>query len=107
MAETTRATPPAASRTIGSRAARRMAGEVWRDAGCAPLVLEVHLHRELHLPRVAHALAQEAVEVEEARADERVDVVLAVEGVEHLDRGDDLHVFPRLEGPHEPPVEGE
>src|SRR5215216_4185476 len=42
-------------------------------------------HRQLNLSRIADALSQEPVEVEESRRDERVDVVGVVESIEHLD----------------------
>src|SRR6266581_3294073 len=46
---------------------------------------ERHLYRELRLPRVADALPEEAVEVEERRRRQRVNVVGVVERVEHLE----------------------
>jgi len=42
---------------------------------------------KLGLQRVAHALAQEAVKVEQPWRNQRVDVVFVVEAVEHLDHG--------------------
>ena len=46
---------------------------------------ERKLHSQLQLPGIADALAQEAVEVEQRCGGQRVNVVLAVEGIEHLD----------------------
>src|SRR5918912_1158638 len=71
------------------------------------LPLEDELDGELKLARVADALAQEAVEVEEAGRDERVDVVRVVEGIEHLDDGDERHRLGEVEGALESPVERE
>src|SRR5262245_32149927 len=68
--------------------------------------LERHLHAELRLPRVADALAQEAVEVEQRGRGERVHVVRVVEGIEHLEAGDDLSTS-QLELTLETPVERE
>src|SRR5262245_61067375 len=68
--------------------------------------LERHLHAELRLPRVADALAQEAVEVEQRWRRERVHVVRVVEGVEHLETGNDLSAS-QLELALETPVERE
>src|SRR5262245_54968053 len=68
--------------------------------------LERHLHAKLRLPRVADALPQEAVEVEEAGRRQRIDVVRVVEGVEHLETGNDLSPS-QLERTLETPVERE
>src|SRR4030095_13815108 len=68
--------------------------------------LERHLHAELRLPRVADALAQEAVEVEEAGRRQRVHVIRVVEGVEHLETRNDLSTS-QLERTLEAPVERE
>src|SRR5215475_6579583 len=68
--------------------------------------LERHLHAELRLPWVADALAQEAVEVEEPGRRQRVDVVPVVEGVEHLEAGNDLRTS-QLERTLETPIERE
>ena len=48
------------------------------------------LYRQLHLARIADALPQEPVEVEQRRRRQRVDVVGVVERVEHLEARDDL-----------------
>ena len=53
--------------------------------------LKLEAHRQLRLPRIAYALAQEAVEVEKGRRTEGVDIVLVVEGVEHLKPRDQRH----------------
>src|SRR5687767_2327727 len=73
-----------------------------------PRNLEHHLHRELGLPRIADTRPQEAVEVEQGRRAERVDVVAVVERVEHLDDRDDFdRAAVQTERPRETPVEGE
>src|SRR5712691_2303637 len=69
--------------------------------------LEREPKRDLQLTRVAHAQAQEAVEVEERGRAQGVDVVLAVESVEHLDDGYEGRAPPELDGPLQPPVERE
>src|SRR5262245_4728330 len=66
--------------------------------------LERHLHAKLRLSRVADALAQEAVEVEQRGRCERVHVVCVVEGVEHLEAGNDLRTS-QLKRTLETPVE--
>src|SRR6266496_1931336 len=71
------------------------------------LLLEREPDRDLQLTRVAHPQAQEAVEVEERGRAQGVDVVLAVEGVEHLDDGYEGRAPPELDGPLQPPVERE
>src|SRR5262245_18403624 len=68
--------------------------------------LERHLHAKLRLPRVADALAQEAVEVEEPWRRQRVAVVRVDERVEHLEAGNDLSTS-ELELTLETPVERE
>src|SRR6185437_8526930 len=64
-------------------------------------------NRQLHLTRIAHALTQEAVEIEQPRRDERVDVVRVVEGIEHLDHRDDRETFAQSERPLNTPVKRE
>src|ERR1700745_2612921 len=61
--------------------------------------LELEAQRELCLTRVAHAKAQEAVEVEECRSRERVDVVLVVERVEHFHLRNDRKALAEAERP--------
>lgn len=61
------------------------------------LGLELQADRKLGLPRVAHANAEEAVEVEELRRRQRIHVVLVVEGVEHLELGHDAETFAEME----------
>src|SRR5690349_10812978 len=68
--------------------------------------LERHLHAQLRLPRVADALAQEAVEVEQRWRRQRVHVVRVVEGVEHLEARNDLRTS-EPERTLETPVERE
>src|SRR6185369_9555608 len=53
------------------------------------------------------ALTQEAVEVEQPRRDERVDVVSIVEGIEHLDNGDDRIALAQLKRTLNTPVKRE
>src|SRR5918911_3550758 len=78
-----------------------------RARGRSPRRSEQELDGQLHLPRVADALAEEAVEVEETRRRERVDVVRVVEGVEHLDDGDERLALAEAERALQAPVEGE
>src|SRR5437764_13051506 len=68
---------------------------------------EQKLDGQLQLPRVADALAEEAVEVEETRRRERIDVVRVVEGIEHLDDGDERLALAEAERALQTPVEGE
>ena len=49
---------------------------------------ERKLHSQLQLPRITNALAQETVEVEQRCGGQRVNVVLAIEGIKHLDDWD-------------------
>src|SRR5262249_31717649 len=72
-----------------------------------PLLLEDELQRQLYLARIAHALTQEAVEIEQPRRYQRVDVVVVVERVEHLNRRN--HRIPLVEPdrPQQPPIERE
>src|SRR4051794_14708392 len=71
------------------------------------LRLKGNLDRELRLAWIADARPQEAVEVEQGRRAERVDVVGVVEGVEHLEHRRDLVAAAKPERPSEPPVERE
>src|SRR5687767_14879214 len=73
----------------------------------ATCTLEQHFHGELHLPRIAHAGAQEPVEIEQRRRGERVDIVVVVERVEHLDDRYELQAVAEAERPRQPPVERE
>src|SRR5262245_16853262 len=68
---------------------------------------ERELRGQLQLARVAHSLAQEAVEVEQRHRGQWVDQVLVVEGVEHLDGRDDRVTFGEAEDPRQSPVERE
>ena len=52
----------------------------------------------MRLARIADANAEEPVEVEELWRRQRVHVVLVVEGVEHLDSGNELHAFAKADG---------
>ena len=69
--------------------------------------LKRKLHRQLHLPRIAHTLPQEPVEVKQSRRDKRVDVVGVVEGIEHLDDRNDREAFVELDRPLNAPVKRE
>ena len=60
--------------------------------------LEGELRRELNLPRISHPESQETRKVKECRRRQRVDVVLVVESVEHLDHRDQGRPRPELEG---------
>jgi hypothetical protein len=78
-----------------------------RFAPPCKILLERKLHRKLQLSRIADALSQEAVEIEQGRPDGWFEVVFVVEGIEHLDDGDQRipTVKPKLEGTLQPPVE--
>src|SRR5262249_41803625 len=60
------------------------------------LKLELEAHRQLRLARIAHANAQEAVEVEQLRRRQWIHVVLVVEGVEHFELRNKFHAFAKL-----------
>src|SRR5262245_13063008 len=68
---------------------------------------ECELGGQLQLARVADSLAQVAVEVEQPRRGQRVDQILVVEGVEHLDGRDERVTFGEAEDSRQPPVERE
>src|SRR5438270_8419792 len=74
----------APDRMTSTTAARRFDG-VKTDTLTSDGSLELELHGDLDLPWIADTLAQEAVEVEQRRRRERVDVVGVVERIEHLD----------------------
>ena len=69
--------------------------------------LERELNRQLHLPRIAHALPQEPVKVKQSRRHERVDVVGVVEGIEHLDDRNDREALVEFDRPLNAPVKRE
>lgn len=78
--------------------------------------LERKLNRELQLPWVTHTLPQESVEIKEAGrreriliagAAERVDEVIVIERIEHLDHRDQLVPFTKSERPRQTPIERE
>src|SRR5215471_10734247 len=71
------------------------------------LQLKGELQRELHLARIAHALPQEAVEVEQARCCQRVHVVGVVESVEHLHGWNQRVALAQLDRTHQAPIERE
>src|SRR5438876_6834981 len=66
--------------------------------------LKYELHSELHLPRVADALSQESVEVEQRDRGERIHIVRVVERVEHLHARNELVTPSQPERPLQPPV---
>ena len=68
---------------------------------------EDELESELDDARVADALTQEAVEVEEAGRDQRVDVVCVIERIEHLDHRNDRETFTQMNRPLNAPVKRE
>src|SRR6186713_1352680 len=76
-------------------------------AFCLPTSSEGHFDRKLHLAWIADAGPQEAVEVEERRGRQRVDVVRVVERVEHLDGRRDRHARVQAERPRQTPIEAE
>src|SRR5215470_7576332 len=57
------------------------------SAGSLSTELKLEAHRQLRFAWVTHPVAQKTVEVEQRRRAQRVDVVLVVERVEHLDSG--------------------
>jgi hypothetical protein len=71
--------------------------------------LERKLDRQLQLSGIANTLSQEAVEVEQRRSSERIDQVLIVKGIEHLDDGNQgiATVKPKLEWALLSPILGE
>src|SRR5262249_38798462 len=69
------------------------------------LTLERRLDSHLKLPWVADANAKKPGEVEQRRRRQRVDVVDVVEGVEHLQAGNNLAPCAKAEASLEPPVE--
>jgi hypothetical protein len=58
----------------------------------------------LYLSRITDALSQEPVEVEQRRSAQRVNVVFAIEGIEHLDDRYQGIVFTKLEWTLQTPV---
>jgi len=90
----TEKTNKSGSRFVNSLGCRRLSAlrkPTSQEEGLAPARVEQRpslkskLHRELQLPRIAHALSQEPVKVEQSRCNERIDVVRVVEGIEHLE----------------------
>src|SRR5258708_27813633 len=69
--------------------------------------LENELQCQLRLQGIAYALAQEAIEVEEPRCYQRVDIVFVVEAVEHLDHRNQRIAIAEVERPYGAPIEGE
>src|SRR6266481_984693 len=67
------------------------------DAGIRACSLEIKPHRQLRLPRIADALAQEPIKVEEGRRAQGVDIVLVVERVEQLQLRRERHVLTKFE----------
>ena len=76
-------------------------------------VLESQLYRELNLPRVAHALTEKSVKVEETRCvervliscpRERVDSVVRIKSIEHLDLRNQLNSLGDVENTRQLPV---
>ena len=91
----------AASLQIYAKGRERRALLRWgRGSAAAPdcaALSEVEAHGQLRLPRIAHTIAQKAVKVEQPWGRQRIDVVLVVEGVEHLELGDDSHALAEVE----------
>src|SRR5215472_2111188 len=69
--------------------------------------LESELNRKLGLQRITYALAQEAVEIEQPRRDQRVDVVLVVKAVEHLNHWGERVTVAKVDWPERTPIKGE
>ena len=69
--------------------------------------LERELQSQLHLTRIANALTQEAVKVEQSRSNRRIDVVRSVEGIEHFDHRDQRIFLAKPKWSLQAPVEGE
>src|SRR5204863_6396757 len=60
--------------------------------------------RELNLSRISDSDSQKAIEVEQPRRRQRVDVVFVVERVEHLESGQQRDPIPKLDRPRESPI---
>src|SRR5262249_11025825 len=69
--------------------------------------LESELNRELGLQGITYALAQEAVEIEQPRRDQRVDVVLIVKAVEHLHHRRQSVTVAKVDWPECTPIKSE
>src|SRR5258708_29402432 len=69
--------------------------------------LESKLHCQLQLSGISHALTEKAVKVKQPRRAERVDVVLVVEGIEHLDDGNQRIALAKFEGSLDSPIKRE
>ena len=69
--------------------------------------LKCELDCHLKLPRVADALSEKSVKVEEPGRDKRIDVVFTVGRIEHLDDGNDRESLAKLERPLQAPVKRE
>ena len=67
-------------------------------------ILERELDRQLQLPRIANTLPQKTIEVEQRCRAKRVNVVFAVESIEHLDDGYKRVALTELEGTLQPPI---
>lgn len=61
--------------------------------------------RYLQLSRVANALSQKSVEVEKPRRAERIDVVRVIEGIKHLNDGNQRITLAEFEWPLDTPIE--
>src|SRR4051812_44089596 len=68
---------------------------------------EQKFQSQLGLPRVADALPQEAIKVEEPGCGERVHIVVIVEGIEQLEARGQFIPLAEFKGTGQAPVEGE
>jgi len=71
------------------------------------LFSERKLHRQLQLSGIAYALSEETVKVEQRRCAKRVDVVLAVESIEHFHDRNKRTPLAKLEWPLQAPIKRE
>ena len=76
-------------------------------SGLMVYISERKLHRQLQLPWIAHSLSQEAVEVEQCRRAQRVNVVFTVEGIEHLNNRNQRIPLAKLEWTLQSPIKRE
>ena len=70
----------------GTNTTSKLANKACRGSSCwlSRDGLERKSQRQLQLPRIANSLSQEAVEVEQRRCAQRINVVLIIESIEHL-----------------------
>ena len=67
-------------------------------------ISERKLHRQLQLSWISDTLSEETVEVEQGGCAQRVNKVLVVEGIEHLDNGYQRVALTKLEWTLQSPI---